>query len=138
LLALNSETGKKEWIQDYNKGRSGFYNLFGNKIYKHDGNSLIEIEAKTGEKLREMEFQEYTLNNCKTFYALHHFWVYEDIIVMYGYNNMIVLINRQDFVIKDYIQLPNALSASKDNVIWHNHKLYVLDLTNTLHIFEED
>lgn len=138
LLALDVDTGEKVWIQDYNNGRSGFYTLYNDKIYKHDGLSLMEINAVTGEKIREMIFPEYKENDLKTFYALHYFWVYNDVIIMYGHKNRIALIDRECFNITEILVLPASLPASKDNIIWHDNKLYVLDLTNTLHIYERE
>lgn len=138
LLALDVETGEKVWIQDYNNGRSGFYTLYSDKIYKHDGLSLIEIDVITGARIREMIFPEYKADDLKTFYALHYFWVYDDIIIMYGHKNRIAIINRESFQIIKIMELPASLPASKDNVIWHDNKLYVLDLTNTLHVYERE
>jgi outer membrane protein assembly factor BamB len=136
LLALDVETGKQIWMQDYNR-RSGFYTIFGNKIYKHDGLSLIEIDAYTGKTIRTKIFTESEENELKQFYSLHYFWVYEDIIILYGNKNKIAIIDRTTFQLKDFLVLSANVPASRDNVIWHDNKLYVLDLTNTLHIFEK-
>jgi len=136
LLALDAETGAKVWVQDYN-GRSGFYTNFGEKIYKHDGLSLIEIDANTGKTLQKKIFAESELE-IKQFYALNYLWVYEDAIILFGLNKEIVMLDRLNFKLLEYVVLPSTISTSKDNIIWHDKKLYVLDMTNTLHIYEKE
>lgn len=137
LLALDVGTGEKVWMQDY-EGRSGFYTLSGDKIYKHDGLSLMEIDTRTGITIRKLVFAESSTIELQKFYALNYLWAYDDIVILFGFNNDIVMLERHGFQLLEYIQLPTAIPASKENIIWHNNKLYVLDLTNTLHIFEKE
>jgi len=135
LLCLDINTGKQKWIQDYN-GRFSSYSLYDDKIYKSDGLSLLEIDAKTGDTLRLKIFSESDETELQIFHALNTFWTYEDVIILYGLNNTVAILNKNNFSLFGFISLPASISTDKDNVIWHDEKLYVLDLTNTLHIFE--
>lgn len=137
LLCLDINTGEKKWIQDYND-RSGFYSLQNDKIYKHDGLSLLEIDVKTGETLRSKIFSASNETELQSFYALNTFWTYEDLIILYGLDNKIILLNRQTFDLFDSVDLQTGISTDQNNVIWHENKLYILDLNNTLHLFEKD
>ncbi|WP_008637876.1 PQQ-like beta-propeller repeat protein [Bizionia argentinensis] len=137
LLCLDINTGDKKWIQDYN-GRSGFYSLNNDKIYKHDGLSLLEIDAKTGLALRSKIFSESDEAEVQSFYSLNGFWTYEDVIILYGLDNTVVMLNKNNFSLFGFISLSAPISTDKNNVIWDKNKLYVLDLNNTLHIFENE
>ncbi|WP_008637878.1 hypothetical protein [Bizionia argentinensis] len=137
LLCLDINTGQKKWIKDYN-GRSGFYSLNNDKIYKHDGLSLLEIDAKTGLALRSKIFSESDEAEVQSFYSLNGFWTYEDVIILYGLDNTVVMLNKHNFSLFGFISLPAPISTDKNNVTWDKNKLYVLDLSNTLHIFENE
>ena len=137
LLCLDIYTGEKKWIQDYN-GRSGFYSLQNDKIYKHDGLSLLEIDVKTGVILRSKIFSANNESELQNFYALNTFWTYDDVIILYGLDNRVILLNRQTFDLSDSVNLQTGISTDENNVIWHENKLYILDLNNTLHVFEKD
>ena len=137
LLCLDANTGEKKWIQDYN-GRSGFYSLQNDKIYKHDGLSLLEIDVKTGVVLRSKIFSANNESELQNFYALNTFWTYDDVVILYGLDNRVILLNRHTFDLSDSVNLQTGISTDENNVIWHENKLYILDLNNTLHVFEKD
>ena len=128
LLALNAETGEKAWMLEHEIG--GQYANFGNKIYKKN-EFLYEIDALTGNVIREKNIR---LDGS---IAVGPIWAYDDIIIivniLYG---DIVLLDRNTFSVKEKLNIGARMPHSKDNIIWHNQKLYVLDMANTLHIYE--
>jgi outer membrane protein assembly factor BamB len=150
LVALEAETGKVLWVKHYQVStrwgkHPGNYTIWEDKIYKTDGISLIEIDAVTGEWLKTINFEDIQplllkeYGQTETFYANGAFSVYDDVVVMYEVSNcQVLLIDRKKFVFKDFVHIPNVcgIPNSKDIVIWNNNKLYVLDIENTLHVFE--
>lgn len=132
LLALDVETGEKVWILE--QEISGQYAIFQDKIYKKN-RFLYEIDARTGIIMRQKDIEDGSIPD--SFMAIGPIWVYDDVIVLINnYKGDIVILNRDNFSVYDKINIGAAMTHSKDSVIWHNNKLYVLDLTSTLHIFE--
>ena len=133
LVALDVKNGEKVWMYDENK-IFGAYELFGNKIYKSRGLSIKEIDARTGQFIREKNFKEDS--KISDFHATGEFLVYEDVIILKDSPAKIVILDRKTFKVKDYIKIDTRLASSKNNIIWHNNHLYVLDVPGTLHVYE--
>ncbi len=135
LLALDSQTGKKVWM--WEQPRNGTFAIQDNYIYKQDGLTIFEIDTKNGKLVRKKHFNDDKLVN--DFHASGPLWVYEDIIivcdVLYG---KICLLNRHTLEVEEFFSLNKKLINSKNAIVWHNNKLYVLDIDNTLHIFEKE
>ena len=135
LLALDGGTGEKVWMFDNEK--YGIYNIFKNKIYKGDGKSIIVINAINGQAEKELHFKNIPV--LKGYIPAGPFLIYDDIIistdVLYG---KICLLNRSTLEVEDFFSLNKKLVNSKSAIIWNDNKLYVLDIEQTLHIFEKD
>jgi len=134
LLALDVETGEEVWMLE--QEISGQYAVFQDKIYKKN-EFLYEINALTGEIIRQKNIGDGDIQDG--FIAIGPIWIYEDIIILINnYTGDIVLLNKNDFSVFDKIKIDASIAHSKDTIIWHDNKLYVLDLNNTLHIFEDE
>lgn len=135
LLALNSQTGKKVWMWEH--PRNGAFAVQGEFIYKQDGLTIFEINTNTGDLVRRKNFIEDKL--VDNFHASGPLWVYENTIivcdVLYG---KICLLNRHTFEVEDFFSLNKKLVNSKTAIVWNDNKLYVLDIEQTLHVFEKE
>jgi hypothetical protein len=134
LLALNVETGEKVWMLD--QEISGQYAIFQDKIYKKN-RFLYEIDAQTGTIIRLMDIEDGSIS--EEFMAIGPIWVYEDVIIIINnYDGDVILLNKDDFKVLGKINVDASIAWSKDSIIWYGNKLYVLDLANTLHIYERE
>jgi len=135
LLALDGGTGEKVWMWEH--PRNGVFAIQGEYIYKQDGLTIFEINTRNGVLNREKNFNDDVL--VEKFHASGPLWVYEDLIivcdVLYG---KICLLNRSTLEVEDFFSLNKKLVNSKNAIIWNDNKLYVLDIEQTLHIFEKD
>jgi len=135
LLALNAADGKKVWFLEHEI--SGAYHILDNFIYKKDGKQIYEIEAVSGKILRKKVFKEdKALIN---FFAAGPLWVFKEIIIVVDITNgKICIMDRISLQVLDFFSINQKLPYSPHAINWHENKLYVLDLENTLHIYEKD
>jgi outer membrane protein assembly factor BamB len=133
LVALFAETGEKAWLWAHN--RTGTYQILGEYIYKHDGISFFEINASNGTLNREKKFNDDPM--IEGFHASGSLWVYEDVVVVCDVlNGKICMLDRNSLDVIEVFSLDKKLINSERTIVWHKEKLYVLDIDNTLHIFE--
>jgi len=129
LLALDVKTGEKVWMLE--QDISGQYAIIEDKIYKKN-KILYEIDTHSGQVLRQKE-------DWSGFISAGPIWAYDDILIIVNIlEGDVILLDRKTFEIKDKINIGSRIAHWKDNIIWHENKLYVLDLNNTLHIFENE
>ena len=129
LIALDVKKGEEVWMLEQNI--SGQYAIIEDRIYKKN-RILYEIEAHSGEILRQKE-------DWNGFISAGPIWAYDDMLIIVNIlEGDIILFDRKTFEIKDKINIGNRMAHWKDNIIWRDNKLYVLDLNNTLHIFENE
>lgn len=135
LLALNASDGKMVWIWEHD--RLGAYGIEGDKIYKQDGKEVFEIDALNGSLLKSTKLSNDP--SMHDFHASGPIWVYQDIIVVADVlSGKICMLDRLSFEVLDFFTINKKLPFNNDTIIWHENKLYVLDLENTLHIFEKE
>lgn len=135
LVALYAESGEKAWLWEHH--RTGTYQILGEYIYKQDGLSIFEIKTSDGTLNREKKFNDDPM--VEGFHASGPLWVYEDVIivcdVLYG---KICMMDRSTLDVIEFFSLEKKLINSENAIAWHQEKLYVLDIDNTLHIFERE
>jgi outer membrane protein assembly factor BamB len=135
LLALNAVDGSVAWFWEHDRYCSS--RIIDNKIYKHDGSQIFEIDALTGTTLRNMKYSDNPL--LKDFNAAGPFVAYPDVLILTKvYNGQICIIDRHTFEVFDFYSIGQKIPNTTDAIVWHQNKLYVLDLDNTLHIFEKE
>ncbi|WP_066633312.1 PQQ-binding-like beta-propeller repeat protein [Labilibacter marinus] len=135
LLALNAIDGKKAWIWEHD--RLGAYGIVGDKIYKQDGKEIFEINALNGNLIRSKRFSE----ECalEGFHTSGPIWVYQDIIVVADVlSGKICMLDRTSLKVLEFFTINQKLPFSNNSIVWHNNQLHILDLENTLHIFEKE
>lgn len=134
LLALNASDGKKVWIWEHD--RIGAYGIVGDKIYKQDGKEVYEIDALTGSLLKTKKLSD--APSLQGFHASGPIWVYQDILVVADVlSGKICILDRLSFEILDFFTINKKLPFNNNTIIWHENRLYVLDLENTLHILSQ-
>lgn len=135
LAAIYTETGEKAWLWEHN--RKGTYQILGEYVYKQDGLSIFEINKSNGTINREKKFNDDPM--VVGFHASGPLWVYEDVIivcdVLYG---KICMLDRTTLNVIEFFSLEKKLINSENAIVWHHEKLYVLDIDNSLHIFERE
>ncbi len=163
LLAINAENGEIVWVKQYKtyefKDEYSLGNLAikENYIYKHDGFTLSKIDAQSGEIVKTVIFTEipalaniynrndvvFTIKNryLNAFNASSPVVINDDfIIIWYPPDSNIAIFKTENLEFYDFVHIPNVTGvAHMDSVVsFHNNKLYVKDIDNTLHIFEKE
>lgn len=134
LISINITDGVKKIINE----QIGRVELFANKLYSITGSSLKKLDAKTGEILKEVSIE--SLVKSYDFRPTGEHKVYEDYIfsMSSGKPGMIAVFNRSNLKFQEMITLEGMIPVGQDNLIWHEGKLFVLDGSKTLHIFEKE
>lgn len=133
LLALDASDGKKAWIWEHD--RLGAYGIVDDKIYKQDGKEVFEIDAHNGRLLKSKKFSDEAL--LIGFHASGPIWVYHDVIVVVDVlSGKICMLDRLSFKVLEFFTINKKLPFDNHAIIWNADKLHILDLENTLHIFE--
>lgn len=139
LIALDRKNGHLLWMLE--QEHAGLYALLDNKIYKRNAKELFEINPLDGSVLRQMRYDESErFPQLKEVWASGPFWVHDDYIILgsHSYAKMF-LVNRKTFEVEEYITWEGSGYAHSNNVCaWDglNQRLYVLDKSFTLRIFE--
>lgn len=134
LISINITDGVKKIINEQ-IGRVG---LFANKLYSITGSSFKELDANTGEILKEVSIE--SLVKSYDFRPTGEHKVYEDYIfsMSSGKPGMVAVFDRSTLKFQKMITLEGMIPVGQDNLIWHEGKLFILDGSNTLHIFEKE
>ncbi len=135
LVALDIETGEKVWMYEGER-IFGRYELYENRIYRNSGNSIQEISVDNGKLIKDKKFKDDPL--ISNYNATGEFLVNRNVIVLKDSPAKIVVLNRETFEVMDYIKMDARLGSLKNNLVWHNNHLYVLDISNNLYIFEKE
>ncbi|BDC98857.1 hypothetical protein [Persicobacter psychrovividus] len=134
LLALNASDGKKSWIWEHD--RLGAYGIVGDKIYKQDGKEVFEIDANNGGLLKSKKFSDDAL--LVDFHATGPIWVYPDVIIVVDVlSGKICMLDRLSLKVIEFFTINKKLPFSNNAIVWNAGKLHILDLENTLHIFDQ-
>ena len=139
LLALNVNDGSFKWILEREgSNKSGQYVLYDKFLYKMNGQVLFEIDISNGAILRKIIFED-IFSNYKANPG-GKFKVYDDIILLKDARGYCVsLFDRKTFTLLDSFQIDNwntTFLSSDASMYWHNNKVYVLDSSSILHIYE--
>lgn len=133
LLALNAATGEKAWQLELPS--TGFCLSYKDRLYKHDGKTIYEIDVNTGALIKEIAFEKDAI--AEGFYASDWFWLNEEYIILKNImNGDILILDRLEMKVVKLVETGTNLASSDANLIWHNAQLYLIDLDDTLHIFE--
>ncbi len=138
LIALNLSDGSLAWKCKEKTGPH--YDLFNEKLYTiggdYDTYVFWEIDANTGKIVKEIEVD--LLFKRHEFYPSCDIIVYEDYIFLKSVRDGILIFrNNENMDFKEQLKFDCHIPTGKDNLIWHDKKLYVLDANKMLHIFEE-
>lgn len=134
LFAIGTETGSLEWVIKHDE--CGIMSICDDKIYKRD-NTLYKICAITGRVEQEKSIRDIV---GKTFWATGRISVCKNIIILWSTSDSeVILVDSRDFSLIDIVKIHSIGIANDDRVIrWDGSRLYVLDMEQTLHIFEID
>lgn len=134
ILALDISTGELKWKQD----RVGRTTIFEDKIYCIADYTIKELDAITGEILREESMQD--LIGIYNFRPTGAHKVYDEYIfaMASGKPGMVAIYDRQTLEFQEMIKLDEMIPMGTDHLHWHNGKLYVLDFGKTLHIYTDE
>jgi len=115
----------------------GRYKLYKNTIYAITNDTLQEIDAETGEILKEQSIEH--LISSHKFFATGEHKVYEEYIFVMntGAPAMVAIFDRESLQFVEMLKFDHLIPRGTDHLHWHNKKLYVLDWSKTLHVFEE-
>jgi len=133
LYAIDLLNGDLVW-KSYNFGRCKLYK---NTIYAITNDTLQEIDAETGEILKEQSIEQ--LVSSHKFFATGEHKVYEEYIFVMntGAPAMVAIFDRESLQFVEMLKFDHLIPRGTDHLHWHNKKLYVLDWSKTLHVFEE-
>lgn len=134
LLALDISTGELKWKQE----RVGRTALFEDRIYCIADYTIKELDANTGEILREESMQD--LVDTYSFRPTGAHKVYDEYIFVMasGKPGMVAIHDRQTLKFQEILKLDEMIPMGTDHLHWHSGKLYVLDFGKTLHVYEEE
>ncbi|PCE62779.1 PQQ-binding-like beta-propeller repeat protein [Sediminicola luteus] len=132
LLAFDISIGTLKWKQD----RVGKTAIFEDKIYCIADYTIKELDANTGEILREESMQD--LIDTYGFRPTGAHKVYDEYIfaMASGKPGMVAIYDRQDLNFLEMLKLDEMIPMGTDHLHWHNGKLFVLDFGKTLHVYE--
>lgn len=140
ILALNREDGSFAWLYE---GYAGGCDVLKDKIYGTAGKYIVEIDAKTGEELKKLEFDD--TEHLKGFKAMQNVWAFDDVLVCkYDHYNgsptnvAVVVLDRKTFELIGIVYPESFIPAYKGKIIWHKNRLYVMDINHFLYVYERD
>ena len=133
LLALDISTGSLKWKQE----RVGRTAIFEDKIYSIADYTIKELDANTGNILREESMQD--LIDTYGFRPTGAHKVYDEYIFVMasGKPGMVAIYDRHTLKFQEILKLDEMIPMGTDHLHWHNGKLYILDFGKTLHVYEE-
>ena len=132
LLALDISTGSLKWKQE----RVGRTAIFEEKIYCIADYTIKELDANTGEILREESIQD--LIDIYNFRPTGAHKIYDEYIcaMASGKPGMVAIYDRKTLKFQEMLKLDEMIPMGTDHLHWHNGKLYVMDFGKTLHVYE--
>jgi hypothetical protein len=101
------------------------------------GKELVEIDANSGLFVRDVNYKKGNSLQNEPAGAKGPFKVYDDYVLLnIQIRGIVLMVNRATFELEEIVEVGQRLSAN--NVLhWHKGRLYVLDMGETLHIFEK-
>lgn len=134
LVKLVIDSGEVDVISDL-VGRSV---LFDNKLFSVTGNFLQELDSDSGAVLQEENIA--VLTEKYGFYPTGKSKVYLDYIFLMsaGKPGMVAIFDRTTLKFKELLELESMIPIGTSHLHWHDEKLFILDSSNTLHIFEKE
>jgi outer membrane protein assembly factor BamB len=140
LVAFRISTGERLW--QHNGPYTTFYNVsLYNNTFHIFSDYYYELDARTGEELRRVEFapllkQADIRQSFLTQPAVNEKYI----AIASHYDSAILLINRADFTVAQRIDLEGCQSGIPlpNTPRFHGNRLFQLDGDGTLHVFEED
>jgi len=134
LLAVDAATGEQKWLWEHD--RLGAYGKQGDIIYKQDGKSLYVIDALNGDLIKSKRFSEEVI--LIDFHASGPIWIYQDVIIVVDVlSGKVCILDILTLNALDYFTINKKIPFDLDALTLHEDKLYILDLENTLYVFEQ-
>ncbi|UXP33894.1 PQQ-like beta-propeller repeat protein [Reichenbachiella agarivorans] len=132
LLAFDISTDELKWKQE----RVGRTAIFEDKIYCIADYTIKELDANTGEILRQESMQG--LIDTYGFRPTGAHKVYDEYIFIMtsGKPGMVAIYDRRTLKFQEMLKLDEMIPLGTDHLHWHNGKLYILDFGKTLHVYE--
>ncbi|MCT4613896.1 MAG: hypothetical protein N4A49_03360 [Marinifilaceae bacterium] len=114
----------------------GRINVFQNFLYSISNDILSEIDIETGEIIKQEDI--YPLIESHNFHSTGEHKVYDDYIFCMSASKpgKVAVFERSTLKFRDFVQIEKSIPIGQKNLIWQNHKLYILDISGTLHIYE--
>jgi len=117
----------------YEEKMSGFYEIYKDKVYKSGNGAIKEIDVREGKLLKTIKDASFN-----GFVPSGEFLVTDEVVVLKDTHGEVLLLNRETFEVMDYIKMDARLGSNKNNLVWHNNHLYILDISNNLYIFKKE
>ncbi len=138
LLALDIATGELRWKQE----SIGNTAIFKDRIYCVSVRTLQEFELKvldssSGEVIHNKLITD--LDKDYGFRPTGKLKVYTKYIFLMSSRKpgLIAVFERDTLYFREMINIEESIPVGIDNLHWHNNKLFVLDTSGVLHVFEE-
>lgn len=134
LISLDISSGELKWKQEL----AGRVQIFENKIYCITNYSIKELDAKTGQIIREESMQN--LVESYHFRPTGEHKVYDEYIfsMSSGKPGRVAIYDRKSLEFLELIEIDEMIPVGQDHLHWHDNRLYILDFTKNLHIFEKE
>ena len=123
----------KFWILE----RIGRVASFQNMIYSLGDQTLKEIDSETGKILRYKNLEQ--LEHDFDFIPTGEHKVYDDyiFIMTVGKPGKVAILDRKTFEFINMVKINGLIPLGKDHLHWHNNRLFILDFSGILHIYED-
>ena len=104
---------------------------------QHDAKGVHEIDALSGKLLRSKKYDEE--KQLKGLHTAGPFWLYPDVIITVDVKDgEICMLDRKTLKCLAFFSIKMSIINSNTSLVWHENKLYVLDIFNNLHIYEKE
>ena len=131
LFALNLNNGELCWEFEE---KCYLHSLCGDNLYTVNKYKLVEIDAETGRKKREIEIKPIEVK--ENFY-ITRIKVYDDYIFCTDtFGGTVAVIDRKTLELKEILRFEKHLINWEHSLHWVNNRLYVQDTEYVIHIFE--
>jgi hypothetical protein len=131
LYAINYLDKSVVWKKD----AIGRFTIYKNVLYTIYNNQLKEIDNRTGKTLKETKIDKLLSYG---FRPTGEIIIYDDyLFCLSTEKNGDIAVFKKDT--KDFIkilQVGSIIPYGRNNLIWYNHKLFVLDINKNLHIYK--
>ena len=137
LTCLTLSEGKKLW-EFTNEIDQVSFSEYGDFVYIHKGDGLIEVEKSSGRNVRNLNFRD--VEGLEDFSSNGIIWCFEKILVVRNsFTGDLAVFNRGTFeLIYREVVDKAGIPESRDCIKFLNNYLYVLSTSSRLHAYKID